>query len=241
MKRRTLIARVIGAFAFGSAVIPYGNADVFDAKRTQFVEERLSFVRNERVKDAFRKVRREAFCLPDQRNHAYEDRPLPIGLGQTISQPSLVAYMTDALELSGDEKVLEIGTGSGFQAAILAELTPHVFSIEILGTLADRARDTLQAEGYPNVQVRTGDGYLDWPEEAPFDAIILTAAPRNVPQALLDQLRPGTGRLLVPEGPQGPEGQMLNLYRKRLDGGSDVESLMAVRFVPMVHGRRGKQ
>jgi protein-L-isoaspartate(D-aspartate) O-methyltransferase len=142
--------------------------------------------------------------------------------------------MTEALALKPGEKVLEIGTGSGFQAAMLAEMGARVFTIEIIDALAERATATLRAEGYEDVHVRAGDGYQGWPEEAPFDAIILTAAPEQVPQALLDQLRPNSGRLLVPEGPQGPGGQTLRLYRKARDGTITAEPLLAVRFVPMV-------
>ena len=189
---------------------------------------------DQRVKTAFNKVRRERYCIPAQRAHAYDDRPLPIGFGQTISQPSLVAYMTEALAPEPGEKVLEIGTGSGFQAALLAEMGAQVFSIEIIDALAKRAAATLRAEGYEDVQVRAGDGYQGWPEEAPFDAIILTAAPEEVPPTLLEQLRPGPGRLLVPEGSQGFGGQTLKLYRKAADGTITAERLLAVRFVPMV-------
>jgi protein-L-isoaspartate(D-aspartate) O-methyltransferase len=206
----------------------------FDRARQRFVETRLRMITDERVKTAFSKVRREQYCIDANRERAYDDRPLPIGFGQTISQPSLVAYMTEALALKPGEKVLEIGTGSGFQAAMLAEMGARVFTIEIIDALAKRAASTLHAEGYGDVQIRAGDGYRGWPEEAPFDAIILTAAPEQVPQALLDQLRPNSGRLLVPEGPQGPGGQTLRLYRKALDGTITAEPLLAVRFVPMV-------
>ena len=149
--------------------------------------------------------------------------------------------MMEALALKPNEKVLEIGTGSGFQAAVLAEMGVQVFTIEIIDALAERAAETLRAEGYENVHVRAGDGYQGWPEEAPFDAIILTAAPEKVPQALLDQLRMGPGRLLVPEGPQGLGSQTLRLYRKAEDGTITAEPLLAVRFVPMVHKERREE
>ena len=241
MKRRTVLTLPLGLLGLPVPAEAATGQAALEARRRRFVEERLGFIEDKRVKHAFLKVRREAYCLPTYRDRAYEDRPLPIGLGQTISQPSLVAYMTEALNIEHDEKVLEIGTGSGFQVAILAEMTPHVYTIELLPELADRARATLRAEGYERVNVRTGDGYLGWPEEAPFDAIIVTAAPSTAPPALLEQLRPGTGRLLLPEGPQGPEGQVLTIYRKRASGELDVESLLAVRFVPMVHGKPEQQ
>ena len=217
----------------GQATTP----EEFDRMRQAFVTQRLTMISDERVKAAFTRVRREQFCLPQYRDLAYADRPLPIDHGQTISQPSLVAMMTEALRLQPDDKVLEIGTGSGFQAAVLAEMGVQVFTIEIIDALAKKAEATLRSEGYNAVNVRSGDGYKGWPEEAPFDAIIVTAAPDTVPQALLDQLRPGSGRLLVPEGPQGPQGQMLRLYRKTADGGVESSDLLPVRFVPMVPGK----
>ena len=188
-----------------------------------------------RVLEAMARVHREAFCRPEERNLAYADSPLPIGYGQTISQPFIVAYMTQALELLPGQKVLEIGTGSGYQTAILAEMGVRVYSIEIVEPLARRAALALGQEGYRDVHLRTGDGYLGWPEESPFDAIMLTAAPERVPQALLDQLAPG-GRLLAPVGPFS-DAQDLSLYRKGTAGRLSVERLLPVRFVPMVHGK----
>jgi len=213
----------------------------FDSARQRFVETRLQMITDQRVKTAFAKVRRERYCIAANREHAYDDRPLPISFGQTISQPSLVAYMTEALALQPGEKVLEIGTGSGFQAAVLAEMGVHVFSIGVREGLAERAATTLRTGGYEDGQVRAGDGYRGWPEEVPFDAIILTAAPEQVPQALLDQLRPGVGRLLVPEGSQAAGAQTLRLYRKAADGTITSKPLLAVRFVPMVHEGRQQQ
>jgi protein-L-isoaspartate(D-aspartate) O-methyltransferase len=164
---------------------------------------------------------------------AYEDRPQPIGHDQTISQPTVVAIMTQALRLGGTERVLEIGTGSGYQAAILARLCKEVFTIEIVPPLGEAARDRLKALGYANVHVRIGDGYLGWPEAAPFDRILLTAAPPEIPRALVDQLAEG-GILVAPVGEQG-EAQRLVRWTKR--GGSlKKEDLGAVRFVPMVRG-----
>jgi protein-L-isoaspartate(D-aspartate) O-methyltransferase len=181
-----------------------------------------------RVLRAFRDVPRHLFVPEPLRRDAYADRPLPIGAGQTISQPYIVALMSQALRLSGDEKVLEIGTGSGYQAAILARLARQVFSIEIVPSLAQEAAARLRELGCANVRVRAGDGYRGWPEEAPFDAIVVTCAPEAIPQPLLDQLAEG-GRLVIPVG---EIVQDLVLVEKR--NGKLVRSELApVRFVPM--------
>jgi len=181
-----------------------------------------------RVLGAMREVPRHLF-VDASIERAYRDRPLPIGWGQTISQPSIVAIMSELLDLVGTERVLEIGTGSGYQAAILARLAAHVDSIEIVPALADAARGRLKDLGYSNVEVRTGDGYLGWPERAPFDRILLTAAPLSVPGPLLDQLVDG-GVLVAPVGPEGQ--QRLVRWRKR--AGALIEDLGSVMFVPMV-------
>lgn len=183
------------------------------------------------VLDAMRTVPRHLFMPEEVRSAAYEDSPLPIGYGQTISQPYIVAYMTEHLRLTPESKVLEVGTGSGYQAAVLAELTPKVFTIEILETLAARARETLSATGYDSVQVRRGDGYFGWPEEAPFDAIIVTAAAGHLPPPLWEQLKPG-GRIVIPIGGTY-EFQRLVVMTKTVDGRRESESLLGVRFVPM--------
>lgn len=188
-------------------------------------------IKDERVLAAMEAVRREVFCPPEVREHAYEDKPLPIGYDQTISQPYIVGYMSEALQLSRGEKVLEVGTGSGYQAAVLARMGMRVYSVEVVPELAERARETLESLGY-EVHVRAGDGYVGWPEEAPFDAIIVTAAPESLPDELLDQLAPG-GRMVVPVGPQYA-GQELRRYRKDESGQVSVETLLPVRFVPMV-------
>lgn len=188
-------------------------------------------IKDERVLAAMEAVRREVFCPPEVREHAYEDKPLPIGYDQTISQPYIVGYMSEALQLSRGEKVLEVGTGSGYQAAVLARMGMRVYSVEVVPELAERARETLESLGY-EVHVRAGDGYVGWPEEAPFDAIIVTAAPESLPEELLDQLAPG-GRLVVPVGPQYA-GQELRRCRKDESGQVSVETLLPVRFVPMV-------
>ncbi len=198
--------------------------------RERMVTEQLANrgVTDERVLAAMRRVPRHELVPERQRPHAYEDRPLRIGLGQTISQPYVVAAMSEAVALKGGEKVLEVGTGSGYQAAVLAELGASVYTIEIEPELAERARRDLERLGYQNVHVRAGDGYRGWPEEAPFDAIVVTAAPDHVPPALLEQLAVG-GRMVLPVGNFYQE---LLLLRKDEDG-VHRRSLMGVRFVPM--------
>lgn len=185
-------------------------------------------ITDQKVIAAMRRVPRHQFIPDYEAKDAYGDFPLPIGHAQTISQPYIVAYMTDALNLQPGEKVLEIGTGSGYQAAILAELGVHVFTIEIVKPLAQYARDNLSKLGYDQVMVRAGDGYQGWPEERPFDAIIITAAPDHIPSPLLEQLAVG-GRLILPVGDQS---QSLVLIRRNEEGYSQTE-LLSVRFVPM--------
>jgi protein-L-isoaspartate(D-aspartate) O-methyltransferase len=186
-------------------------------------------VRDQRVLDALERVPRECFLPDDLRHEAHRDYPVPIGHGQTISQPYIVGYMTEALRLEPSHRVLEIGTGCGYQTAVLAELAAEVFSIELIPELADRARDTLQGMGYRNVSIRTGDGYDGWTEHAPFDRIIGAAAAPAVPTALLDQLADG-GLLVMPVGVAYQELQVLRKH------GASVETLntLPVRFVPMV-------
>jgi protein-L-isoaspartate(D-aspartate) O-methyltransferase len=193
---------------------------------------RASGVSDTRVLKALRAVPREQFVPAAERIHAYEDRPLQIGRGQTISQPSLVALMTQLLKITSGDKVLEIGTGSGYQAAILAELTPNVYSIEIIPELASTARARLRRLGFTGVKVRTGDGYQGWPEHAPFDAIIVTCAPDHVPRPLVQQLR-DDGRMVIPVGPEGGP-QMLHLLSKR-NGRLISTKVIPVQFVPLVH------
>ncbi len=220
----------------GSACVAPPPEGPLETARKHMIERDIQGrgIRDRRVLAAIARVRREAFCRPEERDLAYADGPLPIGYGQTISQPYIVAYMTEALALEPGEKILEIGTGSGYQTAILAEMGALVYSIEIVEPLARRAAEALRKEGYRDVRLRTGDGYLGWSEAAPFDAILLTAAPERVPQALFDQLAPG-GRLLAPVGPI-TEAQELRLYRKGADARLVVERLLDVRFVPMVKG-----
>ncbi len=186
-----------------------------------------------------RAVRREFFVPATQRRHADEDTALPIGCDQTISQPSLVARMTGELALTAHSRVLEIGTGSGYQTAILAEIASEVFTIERIPELADAARQRLATLGYRNLQFRTGDGALGWPEAAPFDAIIVTAAAENVPAALIEQLKPG-GRMVVPVGSVRVDNQLLFRIEKDRDGTIAQHELFGVRFVPLIRDGPGK-
>ena len=182
------------------------------------------------VMRAVAEVPRHEFVPAEYRMLAYVNRPLPIGQGQTISQPYIVALMTDLAAVDGGSRVLEIGTGSGYQAAVLAELAAHVYTIEIVETLGRRAAETLERLGYDNVSVRIGDGYLGWPDAAPFDAIIVTAAPEDVPAPLLEQLAPG-GRLVIPVGAAGAT-QSLRVLEKDAAGEVAERDVLPVTFVP---------
>ena len=187
-------------------------------------------INNEGVLAAMGKVAREEFVPLELRSETYEDGPLPIGHGQTISQPYIVAFMTERLRAKPSDRVLEIGTGSGYQAAILAELVSDVYTIEIVQPLAKTAEATLQRLGYKNVHIKMGDGYKGWPEEAPFDAIIVTCAPDKVPQPLVDQLKDG-GRMVIPVGERFAQ----ELYLLEKKNGQLKESVtLPVRFVPMM-------
>ena len=203
----------------------------FAAQRQRMVEQQLKprGIKDERVLAAMARVPREKFVPQDARGDAYRDGPLLIGYDQTISQPYMVAFMTQQLRPKPGDRVLEIGSGSGYQAAILAELVADVYTIEIVEPLAKTAEATLQRLGYKNVHIRIGDGYKGWPEEAPFDSIIVTCAPEKVPQPLVDQLKDG-GRMVIPVGEQF--AQQLYLLEKK--NGQLKESVtLPVRFVPM--------
>ena len=189
---------------------------------------------SERVHTALAKVRRDAFVPAQRAAEAWANVPLPIGLGQTISQPFIVALMTELLDLAPTDRVLEVGTGSGYQAAVLAELVAEVYSIEVLPALAQRAAQVLAEQGCGNVTLRTGNGARGWPEEAPFDAIIVTAAAADVPPALIEQLRPG-GRLMVPVGPAQGD-QELVLLSKDAEGKVARRRVLSVAFVPLTGG-----
>ena len=211
---------------------------VYAAARARMVRDQIAArgITDSRVLAAMASVPRHEFVPASKRAWAYEDGPLPIGHEQTISQPYIVAFMTAALNPKPSDRVLEIGTGSGYQAAVLSGLVAEVYSVELVASLAQRARADLQRLGYGNVQVRCGDGYLGWPEAAPFDAVIGTCAPEQVPKVLVDQLKMG-GRMILPVGPQGG-GQELILLRKTTSG-LERQAVMPVRFVPMVGKAKG--
>ena len=210
-----------------TAIPADGDAD----RRARMVETQIVArgVRDPRVLAALRKVPRHRFVDAAQRAEAYEDHPLPIPGNQTISQPYIVALMTELLELEPSSRVLEIGTGSGYQSAVLAELAERVYTIEIVPELARLAASRLKELGYESVTVREGDGYRGWPEHAPFDGIIVTAAPERIPQPLLDQLAPG-GIMVIPVGGFFQE---LKVFRKSADGRVTEKDILPVRFVPM--------
>ena len=229
-----LIVATLAATACGQRPTPESD---FAAERQRMVERQLKArdIKDARVLAAMGKVPREAFVPPESRDASYEDGPLPIGYDQTISQPYIVAFMTEQLRLKPSDRVLEIGTGSGYQAAILAELVSEVYSVEIVEPLARAAEATLQRLGYKNVDVKIGNGYKGWREAAPFDAIIVTCAPDKVPQPLIDQLKDG-GRMVIPVGERF--AQQLYLLEKK--NGQLKESVtLPVRFVPML--REGEQ
>jgi protein-L-isoaspartate(D-aspartate) O-methyltransferase len=208
------------------------NEEDFTLNRQKMVKEQIEArgITDRRVLEVMRKVRRHLFVPAPLQNSAYDDSPLPIGQGQTISQPYIVAYMTEAAKIKPEDRVLEIGTGSGYQAAVLADLSKEVFTIEILQPLAESARLLLEKMGYKNIKVRWGDGYKGWKEQAPFDVIIVTAAPSEIPGELVRQLKTG-GRMIVPIG-----SFYQDLYRiTKTEAGFKKETLLPVRFVPMVH------
>jgi protein-L-isoaspartate(D-aspartate) O-methyltransferase len=209
---------------------PRGGGPDFVTPRSQMVESQIRGrgIRDERVLSALSRVERHRFVLPEYQAAAYKDHPLPIGQGQTISQPYIVALMTSLLELKGIEKVLEVGTGSGYQTAVLAELAKEVYTIEILPSLAESARIRLLDLGYQNIRVKAGDGYQGWSEAAPFEGIMVTAAPNHVPEALLRQLKEG-GRMVIPVG---TSFQKLKKIVKR-GGKIEITDVLPVRFVPM--------
>lgn len=224
-----------------------GADDPYMAKRSAMVEKIAAYsaehrVSDPRVLDAMRRVPRHEFVPSSLRARSYDDSPLPIGEGQTISQPFIVGFMTQLLDPQNTETILEVGTGSGYQAAVLSLLAKEVYSIEILPGLGKRAQADLRRLGFSNVEVRIGDGYQGWPDRAPFDAIIVTCAPDHVPAPLVAQLK-GGGRLVIPVGPEGPgdaDGQELILIRKTKTG-LVREKRLPVRFVPMTGKARPRR
>jgi len=203
---------------------------VTTARERMIAEQiRARDVRDPLVLAALSRVPRDVFIPETHRHEAHDDHPVPIGFGQTISQPYIVGFMTEALRLEAGHRVLEIGTGCGYQTAVLAELARDVYSVEIIGTLADRARRTLERLGYTNVHVRAGDGYEGWPEHAPYDRILAAAAAESVPPALVEQLA-DTGMLVMPVGVWNQELRVLRKHGDRLD----LLATLPVRFVPLV-------
>ncbi|HHZ80843.1 MAG TPA: protein-L-isoaspartate(D-aspartate) O-methyltransferase [Candidatus Marinimicrobia bacterium] len=229
----------IVCFTFASLVFAQDDKD-YEKLREVMVETQIESrgVKNEEVLSAIRGVPRHLFIDESLWPTAYSDGPLPIGYGQTISQPYIVAFMTELLQPDSHHVVLEIGTGSGYQAAVLAKLVHHVYTIEIVPELGRKAKVTLRRLGYNNISVRVGDGYKGWPEEEPFDRIIVTAAPEEVPQELVEQLKPG-GRMVLPVGPRW-WGQDLLVIEKDETGKMARNNIIPVRFVPMVHQEERK-
>ncbi len=230
-------ALLVGLFGIGCAQEqePY-HQDSFDQARARMVDEQILGlgVRDSLTLHAMRSVPRHAFVPPSEIAFAYEDRPLPIGFDQTISQPYIVAVMTEMINPGSCSKVLEVGTGSGYQAAVLAEIVDSVFTIEIIPELAASAGHLLDSLGYRNVSVRSGDGYLGWPEHAPFDAIIVTAAPDHIPQPLVDQLKNG-GTMVIPVGPAASVQALTKV--EKVGGVVKTEIALPVRFVPLTRQR----
>ena len=245
--RRRICAGIAGLGLAGGKIVT--AADVYAEQRKRMLAEIMQHTRetrletgraalSESVMAAMAKVPRHRFVPPAEERSAYLDRPLAIGSGQTISQPFVVALMTDLMEVKPADRVLEIGTGSGYQAAVLAELAASVYTIEIIEALGREAAERLKALGYRNVAAKIGDGYQGWPEHAPFDSIVVTAAARDVPKPLIDQLKPG-GRLVIPLGTQFG-AQTLYVVEKRSDGQISKRAALAVRFVPLTD-KAGKQ
>ena len=235
MRIRSLFISVL-IFSFASIIISCAGSEekvseVYYTKlRNQMVDNQIIArgIKDEKVIKAMRKVSRHFFIPEEDRKYAYNDSPVPIGFWQTISQPYIVALMTESLRLKGEEKVLEIGTGSGYQAAILAEIAKEIYTIEIIEPLALSAKKRLKDMGYKNIEVRTGDGYQGWKEHSLYDCIIVTAAPPNVPQPLIDQLKVG-GRMVVPVG----KGFQYLVLIEKSDKGIREKKITGVSFVPM--------
>jgi protein-L-isoaspartate(D-aspartate) O-methyltransferase len=225
------------ATAAGGLDRELADTDALRTQREALVQGAIApAVDDERIVEAFRTVPRHAFVPTDVLDRAYGDFPLPIEAGQTISQPSLVAMMTELVEIESGDRVLEVGTGSGFQAAILRQLTDEVYSVEIIPELTGIARAVLDRLGYGDINVERRDGYLGWPEAAPFDAIVVTAAPDHLPRPLVDQLSPDGGRMVIPIG---PVGDVQTLWLVTLNGeDAAMEEVVPVQFVPLTREER---
>jgi protein-L-isoaspartate(D-aspartate) O-methyltransferase len=229
------IAVILALVIIITLVVLYKNRDMdqggYEELREKMVENQIieRGIRDPDVIEAMKKVPRHDFVDEDQKSHAYEDRPLPIGLGQTISQPYIVSLMTEQLQLDGDERVLEVGTGSGYQAAVLSEITEDVYTVEIIPDLYEKAEKRLE-EMYPEVMVSNHDGYYGWEEYAPFDRIIVTAAPDHIPQPLINQLKEN-GIMVIPVGPPGWSQVLWKVLRE--NGEVITEKIADVAFVPL--------
>jgi len=232
--------RLLMACALALVAVAHADDDTFESRRASMVEEVIEFARlvgddrsgfSDEVLAALATVERHRFVPDTERRHAYENRPLAIGYGQTISQPYIVALMTELIEPESGDVVLEIGTGSGYQAAILSGLVAEVYSIEIIAELESQAKTRLERLGYDNVTTRLGDGYYGWQEAGPFDAIVVTAAASHVPPPLIEQLKPG-GRMVIPVGGRFVT-QLLLLIEKNHDGELVTQQISMVRFVPL--------
>jgi protein-L-isoaspartate(D-aspartate) O-methyltransferase len=233
LKVKATIIILLFSIFYHYIIVSLASEDIHAIKRRIMMKEQIISrgVSDEKVLDAMFKVERHLFVPPYLIDSAYGDTPLPIGYRQTISQPYIVAFMTEALGLKGNEKILEVGTGSGYQAAVLSKIVREVYTIEIVKPLAEEAQKRLKSLDYKNIKIKCGDGYLGWPEFAPFDAIIVTAAPKKVPEKLVEQLKVG-GNMLIPVG-----SFFQNLYRiTKTKNGVKKESLLPVRFVPMIKG-----
>jgi protein-L-isoaspartate(D-aspartate) O-methyltransferase len=244
------MAAALGGLMLSGAMMTAAAQDAYDAARKTMLDEIARMTRetrfesgravlSERVMVAMAKVPRERFVSEGDERRAYENRPLAIGSGQTISQPFIVALMTDLMEIRPGDRVLEIGTGSGYQAAVLAELATSVYTIEIVEALGRLAAQRFRSYGYRNIVARIDDGYKGWPEYAPFDSIMVTAAAREVPQPLIEQLKPG-GRLVIPLGAH-LGAQTLYVIEKRADGTTSRRAALSVRFVPLTDKAGGQR
>lgn len=218
-------------FIFPLFILIRGQSDQFEKARVRMVETQIEFrgITNKPVLQAFKDVRRHKFVPEKYIDYAYDDRPLPIGYGQTISQPYIVAYMTEIIKPGKEFKVLEIGTGSGYQAAILSKIVAEVFTVEIISELGETAKERLNKLNYQNVKVKVADGYYGWEEQAPFDAIVVTAAAEYIPPPLIEQLKEG-GRMIIPVGTPFLVQQLMLVEKKK--GEIKTTSMMPVRFVP---------
>ena len=228
-----ILFHLVTVVIIAGVIMQNTNAQTYDKKRADMVETQIAKrgIKSNLVLSAMRKVPRHLFVPANVASLAYTDRPLPIGYDQTISQPFIVGFMSEALEVKPGDKVLEIGTGSGYQAAVLAEMGLEVWTIEIVPELAKMAQENLQNTGYSKVHVKCGNGFKGWPEQAPFDAIILTAAPMDIPRTLLEQLKTG-GVMVLPVGPVYSIQKLIKVVKT--EEGIKQKTLLPVRFVPMI-------